>query len=102
VRTSSTARRVVDSLDLRRHVAASYSRRLPLEFDRSSGAAVARLVAEGEPTSFNEKALALLGADEAVLLRWVEPKHGAAHVLLTPPCGSADCAAGTQSPGGRR
>jgi len=37
-------------------------------------------VARRETTNFYEKALAVLGADEAVLLRRVKPKHGAAHV----------------------
>ena len=51
---------------------------VPLELDDSSGAPIAQLVPRCETANFYAQALAVLGADEAVLLRRVEPKHGAA------------------------
>jgi len=53
---------------------------LPIEFDHSSGATITQLMARRETIDFYEQPLAGLGSDEAVLLRRVEPKHGAAHV----------------------
>ena len=80
MRPSSTSGRVVYDLDAHCHVAAFNLGRLPLEFDHGSGASIAELVAGREPAGFHQKPLAVFGADEAVLLRWVEPKHDAAQV----------------------